>query len=253
LRALGATVLVFALFTATTAQAAEIEVSFVVNSGFFRIGTSEFPLTTDGSAGLTGTIDDTTGEFTGESVFPPSQTTLPVTAPIPGTLTINLSIESESGGGTFDPDTGEITSTATLDIILEFVQLVPTAPPSTPIPLGVTCTLADIVLDLSTSPDGTPYAPLPADPANEEGSFELTASGFTVPLPDCVGANAALVTAVRDGLVAQLGLPQTNTEVVIGYVTGEIQPPAPLPTTTVTAPPPAPVAPVAASAPTFTG
>jgi hypothetical protein len=251
-RAAPAALLVFTLSKATTAQAAEVDVSFIVTSGQFRIGASDFPLPTDGTAGLTGTFDDATGEFEGETTFPPSQIMLPNPAP-PGTLTINMTTTSESTGGTFDPDTGEITSTSILDITLEFVQLQPDGGGAA-VPLGVTCTMADIEIDLSTSPDGSPYAPLPADPANEEGSFELAGSGFTVPEPTCTGANQTIVDLVRDGLVDRLGLPQSDTELVIGFETGEIQEAQPLPTVPPTAPPvAAPVAPAVVVPPTFTG
>jgi len=195
--------------------------------GEIQIGTQTFAVPVGGTGIVNATVDDATGEFSGDfqigsQFIPDFQTDLAGTP-----ITLSLAIEMASTGvqGTVDLATGQVDLTTAVTVTLDIVLLPDTA-------VGV-CTIGPINLALSSA-GGSPVNP--ADPP-DSWAFALAQSDFSVPAASCTGP---LADAAQGPFNDQLGLPtQSGTSIAMSFESGE--PPAgeelPPP------PPPAPSAP----------
>jgi hypothetical protein len=244
----------------TPVSAAEIDVSFVVTEGTITIGPRDFELPADGTTGIVGVWDDATGDFAGEYIVPPRRTTQRNETVIPGDIELEINMLFDPVVGTVDPVSGEIDVETEVDVVLTFIQLVPDADPTSPVPLNVECVLGPIELQLSSSPDGEPI-----DFAESPLSFVVTDDEFDVGDPACGPGSvpgfpepdATIINLVRTGLIENLETPTTGSTRV-AFEEGEIQEADPLsdPVTPPEPVQPAPVTPAAApvqQAPRVTG
>lgn len=229
--AVGVLALVATMLGLSPASAEEQPLEYVLLDGsVVTVGETEFPLfdpANPTSAGVTGVIDDVTGDFEGDLVIPPRETTQRVDAPVIGPSTINLrvSVEAEPIVGNVDPETGEVIATSVIDVKMLFVDLIPDSGIPANLALNIECTMADITMELASDPDGEPFDP-------ETQTFAVAGGGFEFPLPECVNLTeegAPLVPTVRDGLIENLGLPNSDTTAFLSFEAGTLTPPEPLP------------------------
>jgi len=180
--------------------------------GEIQIGTQTFAVPVGGTGIVDATVDDATGEFSGDfqigNQFIPDFSTDLAGTPI----TLSLAIEMASTGvqGTVDLTTGQVDLTTAVTVTLDIVLL-----PDTEV--GV-CTIGPINLAL-TSAGGTPVNP--ADPP-DTWAFTLAQSDFNVPAATCEGPLAA---AAQGPFNETLGLPtESGTSIDMSLEAGE--PPA---------------------------
>lgn len=237
-----------AVTLSSSANAAEVDFSYVMLDGsVVNVGTTEFPLfdpANPTSAGVVGVIDDVTGDFEGDLTIPARQTTQQVTDPIVGSIDLLVAITGEPVVGNIDPVTNEVEAATVIDVSMTFQQLTLDSDPTNPTALNIECTMSDISLELSSSPNGEPFD----DTANPP-TFAVADEGFTFPLPECAwngtgtDPGASIVTLVRDGLIENLALPNSDTDAFLTFESGNLTPPTPptppstaAPTTTTVAP-----------------
>jgi hypothetical protein len=214
----------------STANAATQDLEFTNTAGTVMVGSLPTITIPAGDAGLTGTWDDATGEFTGTTQFNPI--TVPASPP---TVPISVVVQLRNNGtnnvtGTIDPATGEADLTASM----VFRLTVPGTPPA-----------PDTVCDSPAFDveffDETALDPIPFDPQADysislDGPFTLPAFGQDCPL-------GAVINSI-------LGLP-TGGDVALDLVRGTPAPPTTPPPTSPTTATTAAVA--AATQPKFTG
>jgi hypothetical protein len=230
-----AAVAILLVVPATTAQAAEHDLEFTNTGGEIQLqGFDPLPVGA-AQAGLTGTWDDVTGEFTGTTTINPFAIPAnPPDLPVPITLRINPA-SAENVTGTIDPDTGEADLVASM--ILE-IEVSPTVICSTP---------AFDVPFTTDPPDGAPLDPLPFDP-DADYTIGLVAE-FTVPQVTSTGPTGLCPDAVAT--IANENFPNEATA-VLPLERGTPVPPT-TSTTTTTAAPSTTAAPAAATRPRLTG
>jgi hypothetical protein len=220
---------------APSANAAEVAFEYVMLDGSeVTVGDTVFPLFDSAnptSAGLVGVIDDVTGDFEADMTIPDRATTQRVDdPPLPGDISLIIRISADPVVGNVDPATNVVEAATLVDVAMTFEQLVPDANPAAPIVLGITCTMADIPMELSSEPDGENF-----DPNANPTTFAVADADFEFPLPTCVtdpGGTDALRPTVEQGLIDNLSLPNDDTTAFLTFESGSLTPPTPLPTTT---------------------
>jgi len=215
----------------SAASAAEQELEFTNTGGQVVIGSLDPLETTAGNAGLTGTWDDETGEFTGTTTFNP--VTIDAAPPdVPVAVVVQLDNEDDNVTGTIDPETGAAALTATMILVLDVPSITTVC---TSAPFDVTFT------------DSEPFDPIPFEADADytislEGTFDIPAFDVNT---GCAPANAVVAGLIND----TLGLPTGGTA-TLDLVRGTPAPPT-TPTTAATTTTTAAV--VATSQPRFTG
>ena len=220
----------------TAAHAEEHELEFTNTGGEVSlVGFDVLPVGAD-QAGLTGTWDDVTGDFTGATTINPFA--IPASPPdIPVPLTLRIQANgAENVTGTIDPATGEAELTASM--ILE-IEISPTVICSTP---------AFDVNFTTDPPDGAPLDPLPFDP---ESDYTMSLASAVFVIQPVVGTGAAGLCPDAIATLANENFPADATS-VLPLTRGTPAPPTTT-TTTTTAPAPTTAAPAAAVQPRLTG
>jgi len=210
----------------TAACAAEQDLEFTNTAGTVSVGDIDLEIAA-GDAGLVGTWDDVTGEFTGTTTFNPI--TIPANPPdVPIAVVVQLINADDNVEGTIDPETGAAELTAAMQFQL-------TVPGETPI------VCASPAFDV-TFTDSEALAPLPFD---ESADYTISLDGsFNMP---AFGGDCAIAAIVND----TLGLPTDGTA-ALDLVRGTPAPPT-TPTTPTTTATTTTAAAVATSQPRFTG
>jgi hypothetical protein len=211
----------------TTASAATQELEFTNTAGSVAIGSLPAITIPAGDAGLAGTWDDVTGDFTGATQFNPiSIAANPPSVPVDVVVTLGNNGASNVTG-TIDPTTGDVSLTASMILTLEVPAL------------SATCSSSPFDVNFV---DDVAFAPLPFDPA-EDYSVSLD-GGFTIPAFEVASCALADAINLAVGLPAEGGM---SLDLVRGTPAPPTTPTTSADTTSTTA------ATAATTSPRFTG
>jgi hypothetical protein len=214
-------VMALLLGPAAAAQAAVVPVNFNLTGGTLVLGALPVEIPAAGAT-LAGDWDDETGDFNGALSIPGFSVELgPDVSGLPLTVVLDITISTTPVVGTVPPDSsvGEVTTSLTVGVAVAL--------------LSVTCELGPVELALATTL------------VEEGGEVLLTASaeGFNVPAAECSDPSIA------DLVNPALGLPSSETSIILTAVLGEAVPPTPEPEPVT----PAEVEAEVAATPRFTG
>lgn len=194
------------IFPLTSAEAAEHDLEFANTGGSFNLSGFDPLDLPAGQAGLTGTWDDTTGDFEGVTTINPFS--LEVLVPIVLSIEPNLNPDGVNVTGTIDPATGEAALTASVILTIEVPSL------------SAVCSTPAFDIEFTTGPpDGAPLEPIPFDP-DADYTMTLVSETFTVPqvalsetcaIADVVNQNAGFPADGTATLALQRGTPAPPT------------------------------------------
>lgn len=187
-------VMALLLGPAAAAQAAVVPVFFSLTGGALTIGELDVEIPTDAGASLSGNWDDESGAFEGSLNIPGFSIELgPEDTGLPLTVELDIAITTGPVTGTVPPD-GLVGSVSTSLTVTVGVAL-----------LGLTCSLGPVELTLDTVLEEL------------DGDVILTASGAGFSIPAATCSDEALAGTVNDAL----GLPNSETSIVLIGVLGE--------------------------------
>lgn len=195
------------------ANAEPVDVSFVMTYGEVGIDPEGDPLVIpvdDGSAGISGTWDDETGQFDGTLIIPAYETI--IENEDLGEVDIIIDFADADVTGTIDPETGEIALSTVVNVEFQILSR------------AFLCDLGPIALDLTSDAPGFPVD-FDADPV----TFGVAQDPFSVPEAICVGRIGGAPAPTATAAVNEnLSLPTDDAFTLIEFEAGDLADPTPI-------------------------